>query len=201
MDKIGTSGSRWTPSEIEQVRNGIVPAGRTLPAARAYANQHGFKFTSASRRDGKTSNWSRWTPEEVMQVRQGIVPAGRTLSSTRAYAFNHDIRFSPVDSRRKVWSEAEDNMLRAGQVPEGRTIAACRVRAYDTLGIKFSPPKPRVPRWAADGRAEAMWVLRAHGFSYVQLSKFFGVSRERVRQIADRYAKWSGKGRGESAPG
>ena len=63
---------RWTPEEIELLRQGIVPEGRTLATAKAKAKTLGITLFD---RSGPST---RWTPDEIEMLQHGEQPPGRS---------------------------------------------------------------------------------------------------------------------------
>lgn len=85
----GAEWARWTDAEIEQLKKGYIPEGRTLGAARAFAFQHRIAFNLAD------SRRKSWTAEEDALIAKGEVPPNRTSSACRARASKLGIVFDP----------------------------------------------------------------------------------------------------------
>lgn len=64
--------SRWTEEEIDLLRLGQVPEGRTEQAAMAKAKSLGIRAFE------RTGTNTRWTADELAALERGEVPAGRS---------------------------------------------------------------------------------------------------------------------------
>lgn len=72
---------KWQPAEIEAVKQGLVPEGRTYLQAASYAHKHDIPWKEL--RKAICTWW--WRPEEEELLRKGMVPPNRTWESIRQH--------------------------------------------------------------------------------------------------------------------
>jgi hypothetical protein len=92
MYKVGDEGiggymsrnvpkKRWLGPEIEAVKQGIVPEGRTYLQAASYAHKHGIPWKELRK---NTCNWW-WTPAEDNILLAGKIVPNRSWESIRQH--------------------------------------------------------------------------------------------------------------------
>ena len=79
----------WTEPEIEMLRNGQIPAGRTYSQCCSKADAMGIPKPAFPE---LTSGRTRWTPEEIDALKNGKVPPGRTVSACVARGYGLGLR-------------------------------------------------------------------------------------------------------------
>lgn len=72
---------KWQPCEIDLVKSGLVPEGRTYMQAASYAHKHGIPWKELRK---VTCKWW-WRPEEEAILREGKIPPNRTWESIRQH--------------------------------------------------------------------------------------------------------------------
>lgn len=72
---------KWTATEIDTVKKGLVPDGRTYLQAASYAHKHGIPWKEL-RRD--ICKWW-WRPEEEALLLKGVIPPNRSWESIRQH--------------------------------------------------------------------------------------------------------------------
>lgn len=72
---------KWTAEEIEVVKRGHVPEGRTYLQAASYAYVHGIPWNELRK---ETCEWW-WRPEEEALLRAGKIPPKRSWNAIRLH--------------------------------------------------------------------------------------------------------------------
>lgn len=81
-------GPRWTEAEIEMLKRGENPPGRTTDSCYIMRGRLGISTKKA-----------RWTETEIEMLKAGIVPEGRTFAS--CYCKGSKIHHSFIQARRR----------------------------------------------------------------------------------------------------
>lgn len=105
----------WTPEEIDQIRQGIIPKNHNSHAA-CYlkAKSLGFEFHVAKRSTPKN-----WSDDEMSMLKKGIIPPGKSWKACMAVASSLKMNFRKLFNDRP-WSEQELATLKNGTLPPHR---------------------------------------------------------------------------------
>lgn len=126
---------KWTPEEIEMIKQGIIPENHNNHGACILkARSLGFKFKKAKRILPK--NWSQ---ADVDLLKAGIVPKGKTFKACMSVAESMNLDFKVLFNQ-TPWSKSELKSLKAGQIPQYRDYStACKLAS--SLGINTATLK------------------------------------------------------------
>lgn len=170
----------WTDKEIEQIKNGVVPRGRTLRQCIAKAHADGIP-------------WRRspiWSKSEVSILKQGGIPENRTHGDIRKYCRRHGIPLpagvvekDKPGRKMETWTDGEIELLKKDILPEGRTRNECLYYCRRYLGKGFKPHQA----YYYNKRGERFYKLYESGLTYTEIGKMFDLSRQFVQNIISRY--------------
>ena len=171
----------WSDEDLDCVRQGIVPPGRTLTQCQSVAFRMGISF--------RHSRSNRWTEEDIKLLRQGKIPEGRTACAAKGYCMSHhipvtgDIKGTPSKSKRIMshYTKEELDLLANNKVPPGWPMTRCYYVSRTVLGKGFRPTrKSRTERLAKKFRL--ILEMRNQGLTDDIIAKRFKVTRQCITQ-------------------
>ena len=176
----------WTDKEIELIRQGIVPKGRTLRQCITKAHMEEIPWR-------RSPIWSR---SEIATLKSGGIPENRTHGDIRKYCRHHGIPLPDgvaEKSRpgRKVenWSDEEIEFLKKDILPEGRSRNECLYYCRRYLKKGFKPHQA----YYYNKRGKHFHELYESGMTYTDIGKMYGLSRQFVQNIISRYLQQAKK--------
>ena len=173
----------WTNKEIELIKKGKVPDGRT-------------QFQCIHKASNMGISWKRkdsWTRDEVDMLKSGKVPEKKTHGQIRMYCRKHGLPLPEGvctvsrQGRKSVdWSAEELELLKKDVIPQGRSYNQC-IYACRTLLNKGFKPKSSIRSVSVNGRGKAFYEQWKAGKNQQDIATENGVSRQRVQQLIKKY--------------
>lgn len=187
---------RWTESEIETVKRGDVPEGRTYAQSAAYAHAHGIPWKELRATKLK---WF-WTDEEKEMLARDEIPPGRTEAACiqARRLFKIKVEKSGPYSRDEVREAAAGK----GRIPGRKLERLCKQMGVSLLVDKL--PKDSRRRLRAEAlakgqsyirkqflkpmsRGEYIWLMHESGLSYHEVGRRLGITGTRAQSLAAAY--------------
>jgi len=187
---------RWTEDEIEAVKKGEIPEGRTYAQSAAYAHAHGIPWRELR---AKNSKWF-WSEEEKAALARDEIPPGRTEAACiqARRIFKIKVEKDKAYSRDEVREAAAGK----GKIPGRKLERLCRQMGVSILVDKLPEDSRRRLRAEAlakgqsyvrkqflrpMSRGEYIWLMHESGLSYHEIGRRLGITGTRAQSLAASY--------------
>lgn len=175
--------STWTKTEINLIKKGKVPDGRTVAQCIQQSSNMGIPWK-------KDDSWTR---DEIKMLKDGIAPPKKTHGQIRKYCRKNGIALpdgvAPMDGpgRKQVyWTDDELNLLKQDIIPDGKTynqcVYACRMYLNKGFRPKNTPQREKIAE-----RGKVFYELWRDGKKQQDIAEEYGLTRQRVHQLITKY--------------
>lgn len=195
--QILTRQRKWQKEDIELVKQGKVPEGRSYAQAAAYAHAHGIAWGKLRAKDNK---WY-WKPEEKEMLARGEIPPGRSEAACVQARRLFKIKVQPI--RKFSRDELRAAARGRGTIPERQLERMCKDEGL-ALPVNRLPKDSRRRMRAealAEGqtyvrkqflhgpmsRGEYIWLMHESGLSYHEIGRRLGITGTRAQSLASAY--------------